>query len=154
MSDREVRARSSAAQFGEEAESRFAAARHAYRELIDEYELRHPSELSALENVYLRHAYLYEADCYFEARLYQEALSRYDRSAALLRDSPSALAAYVQIINCHVFLGQAAEAKAALARAQVLIEGMSPEIFASSVSPESKEEWKEYFAWLERAEIF
>lgn len=136
-----------------EADERFAAARQAYRDLIDEYELRPASELDNLEKVYLRHAYLYEADCYFEARLYRDALNRYDQAAGLLRGSPSALAAYVQIINCHVFLGEPAEAKAALARAQVLTDRLQPEAFAESVSPETKEEWKEYFAWLERAEI-
>lgn len=144
----------SADRIREEADARFAAARRAYRELIDEYELRRASDLSDLEKVYLRHAYLYEADCYFEARLYSEALGRYDQAAGLLRGSTSVLAAYVQIINCHVFLGQTAEARAALARAQILAERMPPDSFAVSISPETKENWKEYFAWLERAEIF
>jgi tetratricopeptide (TPR) repeat protein len=138
----------------DEANSRFGAARRVYRELIDEYELRRTFELNPLERIYLRHAYLYEADCYFEAQLYRDALRRYDQVAGLLRGSPSVLAAYVQIINCHVFLGEAAEGRAALARAQVLADRMNPETFENDVSPETKDEWKEYFEWLGRAEIF
>jgi len=137
-----------------QADDRFAQARNTYRELIDEYELRRSSDLNDLERVYLRHAYLYEADCYFEARMYREALERYDRAAALLRGTPSALAAYVQIINCHVFLGETDEARAALARAEVLADRMKPEAFAESVSPETMSDWKEYFRWLERTNLF
>jgi tetratricopeptide (TPR) repeat protein len=95
----------------------------------------------------------HEADCYFEARQYREALNHYERAAGLLRDSPSALAAYVQIINCYVFMGDSAEAEAALARARVLTDRLDAEVFEHDFSPETKEDWKEYFAWMERVKI-
>jgi hypothetical protein len=60
----------------------------------------------------------------------------------------------VQIINCHVFLGESAKARAALARAQVLAERMEPDAFDDDVSPETKGDWKEYFDWLGKAEMF
>jgi len=151
----------SAAQFEAEIEqiransrSRFAVARSLYRELIDEYESRGAVELSRLEEVYLRHAGLYEADCYFEAQEYREALKRYERLAGLLKDVPAGLSAHVQAIHCHVFLGQAAQARTALARAQVALDRLDSESFAAGVSPESKADWKQYFHWLEDSELF
>ena len=132
----------------EESAARLRHARELYRALIDQYELRRPDELSRLERVYYRHAYLYEADCYFEAGQYKAALKLYEEAAAAFQDQPSALSAYVQIINCHTFLGQPAEARAALARARILADAMNEDAFDRSVSPETRGDWKRYFDWL------
>ncbi|MCO6438001.1 MAG: tetratricopeptide repeat protein [Phycisphaerae bacterium] len=138
----------------EEAARRYERARQLYRELIDEYEVRSASSLSPLEALYLRHAYLYEADCHFETRDYPKALKLYEDAAGLYADRVSALAAYVQIINCHVFLGHRGEARAALARAMVLTETMPEEAFTSSISPETRADWKNYFTWLGDSGLF
>ena len=76
------------------------------RQLVDEYEYRDPRTLDFADKLYLRHAYLYEADCLFETHAYRRALKLYEEAAANYKDSPTGLAAYVQIINCHVFLGE------------------------------------------------
>jgi hypothetical protein len=73
---------------------------------------------------------------------------------ATYKGLPSALAAYVQIINCHVFLGEPREARAALARAQVLVDSMRPDVFSRGVSPETRDDWKNYFGWLAQSELF
>ena len=107
-----------------------------------------------LEGVYLRHSYLYEADCYFEQRDYRTALKLYEEAASAYSDGPSALAAYVQVINCHVFLGEPHEARAALARALVVTEAIPDVAFVQSVAPEGREDWKRYFQWLGESELF
>ena len=149
------------AQFGGEIEAirrdssqRFGQARRWFREMIDEYERRGSGQLNRLERMYLRHAYFYEADCYFDAQEYDVALKLYEEAAGTFKESVSALSAYVQIINCHAFLGQPREARAALARAQVLARAMPEESFAISVSPERKQDWVGYFEWLAATDLF
>ncbi|MGB2986681.1 MAG: tetratricopeptide repeat protein [Phycisphaerae bacterium] len=141
-------------QIHDESTARFQAAQQLYRELITEYELRDPATLNRLERVYLRHATLYEADCYFETRNYRRALKLYEEAAGTYKDTPRALAAHVQIINSHVFLGQPEEARAALARALVLVDAIPNEAFDTLVSPETRKDWKRYFDWLGRSELF
>ena len=135
-------------------QARFESARRDFRVLIDTLD-RSPSDSSnALEKLYLRHAYLYEADGYFETKEYATALKLYEEGAALLREHPSGLAAHVQIINCLVFLGRPLEARAALSRALVLADLIPEEAFRGSASPEGREDWKRYFRWLNGTELF
>ncbi len=137
-----------------ESTARLRKASELYRELITEYELRDPGGLTRLEQLYLRHAYLYEADCHFETQDYLAALRLYEDAAGTLKDNTAALAAYVQIINSHVFLGQPNEARAALARAKILVGAIPEEAFVQSVSPEGREDWQRYFDWLNESELF
>lgn len=137
-----------------EALSRFKRARELFRTLITEIEIRDPAGLHRLQKLYQRHAYLYEADCYFESHQYREALKRYEEAAAIFKETRSGLAAYVQMINCHVFLGQTEEARAALARARVLTDAIPAQAFEGLVVPESRRDWKRYFAWLGNSGLF
>lgn len=137
-----------------ESTERFRAAQRLYRRLMTEYERRDPATRNRLAKVYLRHAHLYEADCYFETQDYRHALKLYEEAAGMYKDSPSALAAYTQIVNSHVFLGEPEEARAALVRALVLVDAIPEEAFDRSVSPEKREDWKRYLQWLGRSELF
>jgi TolA-binding protein len=137
-----------------ESVERFGKARELYRMLIAAYELRDPSELNRLETMYLRHAYLYEADCYFEVSDYRRALKLYEEAAGNYKDVPTGLAAYVQMINCRIFLGEPEEARAALARALILVDAIAQGSFDKSVSPETREDWKRYFEWLGKSDLF
>lgn len=137
-----------------DAAARFAAAQKLYRRLIDEYELRDPTTFTGIQRVRLRLSFLYEADCYFERQDHRQALKLYEQAAALYKDTASALAAYVQIINSHVFLGRPAEARAALARALVLVDALPEAAFVATVSREGRSDWKRYFEWLGKSELF
>ncbi len=136
-----------------ESTARLAAAGELFRQVIDEFEL-HAEPRDRLDQMYERHARFCEADCYFEMRDYRRALTLYEEAAGKYKDLSAALAAYVQIINCHVFLGRPEEARAALGRALVLVEGLSQEAFDYGVAPQTRGDWKEYFAWLGEAEVF
>ncbi len=137
-----------------EARARLTEAREYYRMVIREAGFRPPDPGDQLAHVNLRHAYVYEADCYFEVGAHREALKRYEEAAGLFKDRPTSLAAYVQIINCHVFLGQPEEARAALARARILVEAIPQDAFDGSVSPETRKDWQRYFEWLDGTELF
>ena len=135
-------------------EARLRRARELYQSLITTFEARGADRLNALERVYLRLASLYVADCHFEMQDYATALKLYESAAAAYGDTVSALAAYVQIINCHTFLGEKAEARAALARALILTDVMPDAALARNVSPEGRDDWKRYFEWLGKSELF
>lgn len=141
-------------QLRRESLNRLRTAKELYWQMIQDYEARNPASLNRLEQAYLRHAYLYEADCCFETQDYRRALKLYEEAAAMYKDSPSSLAAYVQIINSHVFLGETNEARAALARAGVLVDAMPDRVFAESVSPETRGDWQRYFEWLGKSDLF
>jgi len=137
-----------------ESASRLSAARDLYRQVIAEYESRNPNSLNRVEKMYLRHAHFYEADCYFESQDFRNALKLYEEAAGNYKDLPSGLAAYVQIINCHVFLGEPEEARAALARALVVVNAMPSGALENSLSKETRGDWKSYFEWLSESGTF
>lgn len=133
---------------------RFDRARELYRSIISTLGAEPPGSLSALDKTILRHAYLYEADCYYEVGDYVDALDRYEDAARMYKDTPTSLAAYVQIVNCQVFLGRPDEARAVLARAQIVVDAIPDVSFSRSVSPESRDDWKRYLKWLETSGLF
>ncbi len=141
-------------QMREESQTRFDRARELYRDVITEYTVRGSANLDRLQRLFLRHAMLYEADCFFETNRYREALQRYEEAASVLQDSTSALSAYVQIINCNVFLGQRQEARATLARALIVVDAIPQATFDTTVSPETRQDWKGYFEWLGASGLF
>lgn len=133
-----------------ESVNRLTKAAELFNRLVQRYEGRDESELGELEALFLRYGRLYEADCLFELLRYEEALKRYERTAWTYRGTASALAAYVQIINCHVYLGRPEEARAALRRAQHLVTTIPqfPELAGT------RQEWERYFNWAEQSELF
>lgn len=134
--------------------SRLDRARGLFREVVDVCEPRFPDGLDRLEQVYFRHALLFEADCLFEALRYDEALKLYQAAGGMLADRVEGLPVHVQIINCQVFLGRMREARAALTRARIQLERLDDARFAESFSQESKAHWRRYFDWLDKAELF
>ena len=112
------------------------------------------SELTDLESLHLRYARLYGADCWYELGRYEQALKTYERAAWIYRDTPSSLAAYGQIVNCHAHLGRPREARAALRRAEYLLSTLHEGAFGEPALSGDRNEWEQYFRWLDRAELF
>ncbi|MCC7293895.1 MAG: tetratricopeptide repeat protein [Phycisphaerales bacterium] len=142
------------AQIREDYLARLSEARKLFREVIDAFESRSTQLLDRLEGTYYRHGLLFEADCLFEAMLYADALKLYQSAAGTLADTPAVLATYVQIINCHVFLGQSQDARTALTRALVQLDRIPDASFEQTYSKETKADWKRYFEWLDKSELF
>ena len=133
---------------------RLQEAAEFFGRLVQGFESRDERELSVLEASYLRYARLYEADCWFELGRYDRALKKYERAAWIYRRAPSALAAYVQIINCHRYLDQPQEARSALRRAQYLLKTISEAGFADGVLTGTRAEWQQYLRWAEQSNLF
>lgn len=131
-----------------ESDVRLRRARELYRSLIEEYERVGLHTLQAREQLYLRLSYLYRADCCFELGEHRAALKLYEEAAGAYSDTLLALSAYVQIIHCHVFLGEPGEARAALSRAKILADVIPAAAFDQSLSPEKRADWKRYLVWL------
>ncbi|MBI1825614.1 MAG: tetratricopeptide repeat protein [Planctomycetes bacterium] len=133
---------------------RFDKARSIYHAIVLELDAPAAREGIRVNELYYRESSLYEADCVFESGQYELAAALYEEAAATFREEPTALAAYVQIINCDVFLGKPHEARTALARATVLAETIPQEAFRHSLIGEEKKDWKAYFEWLGASGLF
>ncbi len=129
--------------------SRLERAAELFGQLVTRYEQQDESELDEMNALYLRYARLYHGDCLVELQQYGDALKIFERAAWIYKDVPSSLAAYVQIINCFVFLGQFEEGEAALRRAQYLVKTIPDGAFDNAIVKESREEWQRYFDWIE-----
>ncbi len=128
--------------------ARLAKGATNFRALIDRMEQQDATQFARLEAIYLQDARLYEAACLFELGRYRDALDLYERAAWIYKDSPAALGAYVQVINCYLFLGRPDDAATALRRAQYLVDNISTEQFAQAGRLESRETWRRYFDWV------
>jgi tetratricopeptide (TPR) repeat protein len=139
---------------GAELLARLEKAKSIYHAIVLELDAPAAREGNRLRELYYRQSMLYEADCVFESGQYDRAAALYEEVAATFREEPTALAAYVQIINCDVFLGKSHEARVALARAAVLAETIPQETFHHSLIGEEKKDWKTYFEWLGASGLF
>jgi tetratricopeptide (TPR) repeat protein len=127
---------------------RLEEAARRYRGLINRLESRPVTELDAVASVYLQDARLYEAASLFEQGKYELALERYERAAWIYKDSTAALGAYVQIVNCYIFLGREREAASSLRRAQYLVETLPDRAFEIAATAQSRGQWRQYFDWV------
>ncbi len=136
-----------------ESARRLREAAELFGRLVQRFESQEERELSPLEATYLRYARLYEGDCWFELRNYERALKKYERAAWIYRKTPSALAAYLQIVNCHRYLDQPQEARAALRRARYLLKTVPETEFSEPVLTGTRNEWEQYLRWVEQSNL-
>lgn len=108
---------------------------------------RSASTLSDLESLYLKLSHFYRADCMFDLGEYTEAIKLYDTAAFRYQSDPSALAAYVQIVNSYVALGRPDEARTANERARVLLKRIPPEAFGKDNYNIPREFWDQWLTF-------
>ena len=82
---------------------------------------------------------------------YAEAIKQYDAAAFRYQDDPSALAAYVQIVNAYCALGKTEEAKTANERAKWLLRRMPQEAFQNGAFAMPKAYWEQWLKWTSTA---
>ena len=101
-----------------------------------------------LDKLYQKLAHFYRADCVYDLGEYAAAIGLYGEAAFRYQDDPSALAAYVQIVNANVALGKIEEAKAANERAKWMLRRMPAEAFAQgSAVGMQKQYWEKWMQW-------
>ena len=64
------------------------------------------------------------------------------------------MGAYVQMINCHVRMGNVDEARKTLQRASWALGGIPDERFAMLPPTQRRPFWEEYLAWLYKTPLF
>ncbi len=124
---------------------RLAQARQLYDKAIEQY--RSASPASDVDKLYCRLSHFYRADCEFDLGNYPDAIKLYDAAAFRYADDPSALAAYVQIVNANCALGKMDEAKTANERAKTLLRRMPADAFKNGNVVMPREYWEKWLKW-------
>ena len=107
--------------------------------------------LSEMDSLYLKSAWLNRSDCLFDLQRYDKALDLYEATVLRYQLTPTALSAFVQIINCNVKLGNLGEAKSAKQRAVWQLRKMEDNMFVASNIGFTRKEWDEWFNWYDNA---
>jgi tetratricopeptide (TPR) repeat protein len=107
-----------------------------------------------VDKLHVKLAHFYRADCLYDNGSYEEAIRLYDAAALRYQDDPSALAAYVQIVNAYCALGRAAEARAANERARWLLRRIPPQAFKDGGFSMPKEYWDDWLKWSGEAAMW
>jgi tetratricopeptide (TPR) repeat protein len=92
----------------------------------------------------LKFAHFYRADCAFDLGLFDDAVKLYDVAAVKYQDDPSAVAAYVQIVNSYYAMGRKDEAKTANERAKWLLRKMPAEAFSDGSLALPRGHWEQW----------
>jgi tetratricopeptide (TPR) repeat protein len=104
-----------------------------------------------LEKLYGRLAHFYRADCLYELGRYRESIEQFDRAAMLYPNDPSAISAYMKIFTAYVQLGEPDLAKAAHARASVMLSRMPRDAFNDSTYVISREDRERFLNFASEA---
>jgi len=136
-----------------ETKSRLERAAELFSRLVRTFDGAGADDLDVVRKLVLKQSRLYQADCLFELGRHNEAVAIYETAAFIYRDEPTALSAYVQVLNCRLSLGQLEEARAALRRAQYLLKIMPDRVFGGDYVGQSREEWERFLDWLDRAKL-
>jgi tetratricopeptide (TPR) repeat protein len=125
---------------------RLEKAREWFERAMEFY--RHSPPAGETDKLYCKLAHFYKADCVFDLGRFEEAIKLYDNAAFRYQDDPTALAAYVQIVNAYCALGKFAEAKTANERAKWLLRRMPAEAFNTEGGfTMPKEYWDQWLQW-------
>ncbi|MBN1345978.1 MAG: tetratricopeptide repeat protein [Phycisphaerae bacterium] len=133
---------------------RLKRAEELYSEVIHTLEGRRPNSLKPIETLYLKYSHLCRADCAFDLKEYDRAMSLYEEAARRFRRDPVSLSAYVQILNCYQRMGKDAEARAAVQRVKWLLKGIPEERFDTLPGRQSLAYWEGFFKWVEDSKAF
>jgi tetratricopeptide (TPR) repeat protein len=99
-------------------------------------------------------SHFYRADCLYDLGEYKAAIKLYDAAALKYQEDPSALAAYVQIVNSFCALGKIDEAKTANERAKWLLRKMPPDAFRDNAFSMPKAYWEQWLKWTNNAGLW
>ncbi|RYG79215.1 tetratricopeptide repeat protein, partial [bacterium] len=126
---------------------RLRKARELFQSVVDQFDGELPT--AEIDHLYLKLAHFYRADCLFDLTQYEESIKLYDVAARRYQNDPSALAAYVQIVNAYVALNKPDEARAANERAKWMLNRIPPDAFAAAgtLNMISKQAWTQWLGF-------
>ncbi len=120
----------------------FAGAIKAYSVIPDE-------RRDKRDKIYLRHSWLYQADCLFDLGEYRQAVDLYEQAALRYQMTPTALMALVQVVNCHIKLNNPRAASSANSRAVSQLARMDDKALLDSDMAMTRQQWQEWFDWAD-----
>ena len=85
---------------------------------------------------------------------YQEAIDLYELAVLRYQLTPTALASFVQIVNCHLRLGQPREARSANQRAIWQLRNMPDEVLAEGATKLTRQQWQDWFEGIEKSNLW
>ncbi len=137
-----------------ERNQRLLDAQELFRQAREALEARHEMSLSQLERLYRQNAWFYEADSAYARGDYEVAIGRYQEAAERWSDTPSALAAMVQIVNAHCELGQFESARTWNNRALKMLDRIEDEAFKKPDMPMTAQHWRDWLRWSAELDLF
>lgn len=133
--------------FDAERRERLRNAEMYYDQVITELEARFAAARSDLENLYLRNAYFYKADCTYDRGDYPVAIDRYREAAQRWSAYPASLVAQVQIVNAYCELQEFQQAYVANQNALWQLSQMEDEVFDRPDMPMTRQHWEDWLRW-------
>jgi tetratricopeptide (TPR) repeat protein len=128
---------------------RLLKARGLYDKVVEMFRGRPPT--NETDKLYLKLAHFYRADCVYDLGDYAEAVRLYDAAALRYQDDPSALSAYVQIVNAYCAMGKLDDARTANERAKWVLKRIPPEAFSNGTFMMPKAYWEQWLKWTSEA---
>lgn len=107
-----------------------------------------------VDKLYLKLSHFYRADCLYDLGEYEAAVRCYDAATLRYQDDPSAVAAYVQIVNAYCRLGRLDEAANANERAKWLLRKMPAAAFAEGKFSVPKKYWEDWLRLTSESGIY
>ncbi len=101
------------------------------------------------DRIYLKHSWLYQADSLFDLGEYRQAVDLYEQAALRYQMTPTALMALVQVVNCHIKLGNPRAASSANSRAVSQLARMGDKELMDSEIALRREDWEQWFDWAD-----
>ncbi len=139
-----------------EREDRLNDAQVLYNQAISGLEAKRNAELvlESVEEVYLRNAYFYQADCAYDRHVFEQAIQLYNTAANNYANDPASLIARVQIVNAHCELGQFQKARVANDMARRQLERIPDSAFEDDSLPMKREHWEDWLRWTSERNLF
>lgn len=138
----------------QERNERLEKAEALFSRVINQLESVPVDTLTSLEQVFLRNAYFYRADCAYDAGRHKQAIALYDVAAKRWEHHPASLVALVQIVNAHCVLGEYQEARVANDRARFQLRRIPDEAFDDPSLPMSRQHWEDWLRWTSELNLF
>ncbi len=135
---------------------RLQQAQVLYNQAISGLEAKRSAELvlDPVEQVYLRNAYFYQADCAYDRRVFEQAIQLYNTAANNYTNDPVSLIARVQIVNANCELGRFKEARVANDMARQQLERIPDSAFEDENLPMKREHWEDWLRWTSEQNLF
>jgi len=109
---------------------------------------------SEQDTMYLRHCWLYRADCSYDLGRYRKAAQLYELAALRYQLTPMALAAFVQLVNCHLEMGNIGEARSTTQRAMWQLREMPDAAFTVGLTKLDRKQWQEWCDWTAQSNLW